>query len=214
MSATATVIPFPVSQPLHAVEDTLAAFFDTFDGDTIGPDQEAEFLADLGAAMAQAVSKRDAVGGFMAHLDAQIAAAEAEIERLASRKERYEAALDRMTEYVIHVIEALGPDSKGKPRKLEGNTVTFSLKKCPPSVIVADDARIPEAYKQAAVRMPAEVWAELLDALDLDMRARIEAEAAAPNYTVNKMAVKKAIAAGMDVPGADVAIGKHTLIRR
>jgi len=79
------------------------------------------------------VEKRDRAGQFMAHLEQQIDFARFEIDRLRQRKAIFERALARVEEYVIATIENLGTDSKGKYRKLEGKTTTFSLRGCPPT---------------------------------------------------------------------------------
>jgi hypothetical protein len=197
---------------LYAVEMELAAYLDT--EAMVPPEQEDQFVAELATAMINAKEKRDRVGQFLAHLDAQVEFADKEIERLRERKEAYARALERMEGYVACIIESLGQDERGKWRKLEGNTVTFSLRACPASVEIKDDAAVPVQYKTAAVRMPAKLWEEMLDALDLELRSQVEDLASTPNYSVSKTAIKKGIDAGEEVPGADLTVGKYSLVRK
>ena len=116
------------AQPLYAIEEYLAVLVDT--AELVPPDQEQEFRDEFQLALTTAVDKRDRVGQFMAHLEQQIAFANFEIDRLRERKATYQRALDRIEDYVTHTIEVLGRDAKGKYRRLEGKTVTFSLAGC------------------------------------------------------------------------------------
>jgi hypothetical protein len=197
------------SKPLYVVEADLAAFLDT--ADMAGPELEAQFEAELQAALTTAVDKRDNVGRFMAHLDAQVEFADAEIERLRQRRAVYQAALDRMESYIVRIIEGLRTDSRGRFQKLEGQTFTFALRACPPSVDIREEMDVPDAYKTAGVRMPVELWAEVLDALELELRGRLEDATGRPNFSTSRLAIKRAIQDGRKVPGADLIVNKHTL---
>jgi hypothetical protein len=126
------------SLPLYEIEETLAVFSET---EGVTPEQEAEFLQGFAAILNSAIEKRDRIGPFMTHLEVQIGLADAEIRRLQERKQSYARALAKSEEYVIRVTQSLGTDGKGKYKKLEGNTVTFSLKRCPPSVSITDEPK-------------------------------------------------------------------------
>lgn len=202
----------PLASTLYAVEEELAVYLDT--AEFVSKEQEAQFLVDLGAAMRAAVEKRDNVGRFMAHLDGQIDHADKEIERLAARRERYAAALVRMEGYVTRILESFGRDGRGRWQRLEGETHTFSLRGCPPSVAVIKESEIPDSFKMAAVRMPAELWAEVLDGLDFELRARVVEAVGNARLTVMLSAIKTAIDARVEVPGADLVFGKNTLVRK
>jgi hypothetical protein len=161
-----------------------------------------------------AVDKRDRVAQFLSHLEAQAAFAKAEIARLQERKAFFERATEKMEGYVIHVIEAIGPDAKGKYPILEGRTVTFSIKDCPPSVEIKDEAAVPADYKAITVTMPALKWEDLLDSLELEQRAGLLDAVGKPKATVSKTAIKAAIGGGSQVSGADLTVGKKTLVRK
>ena len=70
-------------------------------------------------------------------------------------------------------------------KTLEGRTWTLSLRACPSSVKILDESEIPAAYKITKTEV-----------------------------LVDKKAVKAALEADWDVPGADLIFGRHTLVRR
>jgi hypothetical protein len=211
--AVLAVVPSPAvtAGPLYVIEDHLAALIETIE--LVAPEQELEFRAEFQAALTAAVDKRDRVGQFLAHLEQQIDFARFEIDRLRQRKATFERALARLENYVIETIEQLGTDSKGKHRKLEGKTTTFSLRACPPSVEVADETVIPSEYKMLLLKLPAVVWEQLLDGLEIEQRCAVLGQVKSPEVTVDKRSIKAAIDGGADVPGAGLAVGRHSLRR-
>jgi hypothetical protein len=153
------------------------------------------------------------VGQFLAHLEQQIDFARFEINRLRQRKATCERALARLENYVIETIEQLGTDSKGKYRRLEGRTTTFSLRACPTSVEVTDETVIPSEYKMLLLKLPAVAWEQLLDGLEIEQRSAVLGQVRSPEVTVDKRFIKAAIDGGADVPGAGLAVGRHSLRR-
>ena len=212
--AVLAVVPSPAvtAAPLYVIESYLAALVET--AELVSPEQEQEFRAELRSALVNAVEKRDRVGQFLAHLEQQIEFANLEINRLKQRKAAFERALARLESYVIETIENLGTDEKGKYRTLEGRTTTFSLRLCPPSVDVTDEAAIPADFKTLLLKVPAVAWEQLLDGLGIDQRAAIVAKVETPEVRVDKRSVRAAIESGAHVPGADVVFGRHSLRRR
>jgi hypothetical protein len=204
--------PAPLPLTLYALEEQLTILAET--AEVVSEEQEQAFLADFKQAVTATVEKRDRVGQFMAHLEHQAAFAAAEMHRLQERKAFFERALDKIKQYVIFIIESMGPDGKGKFPKLEGKTVTFSIRDCPPSVEIRDEAAIPADYRLLTVTIPAPKWEALLDSLDLDQRAAVLDSVDKSKVSVSKTAVKKAIDGGRLVPGADLVVGKKTLIRK
>ena len=207
------VVPSPAvtAASLYVIEDQLAALIET--AELVSPEQEQGFRAEFQAALTVAVEKRDRVGQFLAHLEQQIGFAKFEIERLRQRKAVCERALARLEEYVIETIENLGTDDKGKYRKLEGKTTTFSLRACPPSVEVTDESAIPADYKTLTLKLLALMWEQLLDGLDIEQRARVLGQVRNPDVSVDKRSIKAALDDGADVPGAGLVIGRHALRR-
>ena len=211
--AILAVVPSPAvtAGSLYRIEDQLAAMVET--ADLVSPEQEQEFRAEFQAALVAAVEKRDRVGQFFAHLEQQIGFARFEIDRLRQRKATCERALARLENYVIETIENLGTDSKGRYRRLEGQTTTFSVRACPPSVEVPDESALPSKYKVLVLRLPAVIWEQLLDRLEIDQRAAVLEQAKSQEVIVDKRSIKAAIDGGSDVPGAGLAGGRHSLRR-
>jgi len=211
--AALAVVPSPAvtAAPLYLIEDQLAALVET--AELVSPEQEEEFRLEFQTALTAAMEKRDRVGQFLAHLEQQIDFARSEIDRLRQRKAAFERALARVEEYVIDTIENLGTDSKGKYRRLEGKTTTFSLRGCPPSVEISDESSIPAEYKTLLLKLPAVTWEQLLDRLEIEKRAEVLGQVRSPEVSVEKRPIKAAIDGGAAVPGAGLAIGKHSLRR-
>jgi hypothetical protein len=208
------VIPAPVSGAgltLYELEEQLAALVETQAGG-IPPELEQQFLTELEATLKSTADKRDRVGQFLNHLEAQKQFADAEIRRLEERRARLAAALERLEAYVIRVIQGLGME-KGKYRKLEGNTITLRIQRCPDSVEVADAAAVPLDYQKAEVTLPAALWEPILDQLDFDFRVQVNAAIRKIELDVSKTAIKAAIDAGAEVPGARLVKDKYTLRR-
>ena len=203
-------LPFPPCEPsenhsvrtgltLYDIEDQLAALVDTLD--VVPAEQEQELVARIGETLLDAVEKRDRMGMFLAHVDTQIAFADAEIKRLQERKQTFLRILERTEAYLVRIIQSLGQDARGRWQKLEGRTVTFSLRKQPPSVELDNEAEVPSAYRKATVKIAMPLWEELLDSLDLDVAGRV-LDAVRVSDEVSKSAVKEALESGTQVPGA------------
>lgn len=208
--ATLTVVP-PQPLSLAAIEEQLAAYDNV--ADLVTPELEAEFQAEFSLALTTAVAKRDRVAAFLAHLEMRAAAADAEIKRLRERKSFLEGTAERIKGYVLNCIEGLGLDAKGKYRKLEGSTVTFSSRACPASVEVLDENLVPVEYKTITVTMGLHTWTELLDSAPIEVYAQVM-ETGRTAVAVSKPAVKAALEAGVEVPGVRIETDRRTLVRK
>jgi len=62
--------------------------------------------------------------------------------------------------------------------------------------------------------MPAVMWEQVLDSLDIDQRAAIMAHVKTSEVRVEKRSIRTAIESGTGVPGAEVVFGRHSLRRR
>jgi hypothetical protein len=62
-------------------------------------------------------------------------------------------------------------------------------------------------------KLPAVTWEQLLDGLEIEQRSAVLGQVKGPEVTVDKRLVKAAIDGGVDVPGASLAIGRHSLRR-
>lgn len=210
--AAIALVP-PAASTLYDIEEHLDALADSVE--LVTPDQEQEFLADFQAALTSAAEKRDRVAHRLARLENQQAFAAAEIKRLQGFKKARESEQTRLEGYVSYCIQALGKDAKDKYRKLEGNTTVMFLRGCAPSVDMKDEAAIPLDYKRAMVHMGAAMWDDILNALDPEFRDVVLAATTNDlSVTVDKVAIKSAIEAGIDVPGAKLITDKTTLGRK
>jgi len=198
---------------LYNIEEHLVALLDTAEM-VEAPEQQEAIFAEIQQALVTAIDKRDRVNQFMVHCESQQAAIDAEIKRLQALKKSFTKAQERMEDYVIRTIQSLGADEKGRYRKLEGKTCVFSVRACPPSVEVRDEAAIPAEYKTLTITVPATAWEELVDNVDLDERSKFLAAVKKTECSVDKRGIKTAIDSGAEVPGADLAIGKYALVRK
>jgi hypothetical protein len=185
--------PPPRSLNLYTLEDGLQTLLDA--AEMVTPEEQAEFAADLEAALAATVQKRDRVGWFMAHLEGQTALAAAEIKRLQARKAFFEAVLERVETSVVRTIYNLEVDAKGRYKTLEGDTVSFSVRRCPATVAITDEAAVPVAYKSVSITLPALTWEALLESLDIESRTKLLDEVRRPDASVSKALLKAAIEA-------------------
>ncbi len=193
---------------LYELEDQLCALIDT--AEMVTPEEQEAFFLQVQETLNAAVEKRDRVGQFLTHLEAQAALADAEIRRLQERKARYQKMFEHMEQYVIRVIQGLGQDAKGKWQKLEGKTITLSIAKCPDSVEIVEDGLIPPEYKTITVTLPLPQWQELLDSLDLEQAGKIEDAVKTAKYAVSKTQIK----AALPVAGAKLVNDKYRLVRK
>ena len=205
------VVP-PARLTLYAIEEQLVAMFDTVD--MVEPEQEQAFLEQFQDALRTAVEKRDRVGQFMAHIEAQIAFADAEVKRLQERKTAYTCGLERLEKYVVMTIKSLPMDGKGKYQKLEGKTTTFQIKKCPVSVEITDPDPIPAKHKTVTLTLPLPLYDELLDSLDLDFAGKIADAVRKAKIDVSKTSVKEDLQAKVEITGAHLVDDKYRLERK
>jgi hypothetical protein len=116
-----------------------------------------------------------------------------------------------MRQYVQSVIELLGVDEKGRYKKLDGKTVTFSLRTNPPSVAVTNEDAVPDIYKTITVTLPLEVWRSIVK-LGGEFEPDLNWATDKGKVNTSKIGIREAIDTGLEVPGADLNIGGHTLV--
>ena len=152
-----------------------------------------------------------------------------EITRLQKRRDFFTRTVERLEGYVELILRNLGKDAKGKWLKLEGNTSSFTPKNLPPSTAIADEAAVPAAYKTVTVTLPARLWEQMIDSLEMELANRVLDEVKKPNSAVVKALVKDAIEQRVpnwkellknqpsvftpEVPGAAIAAGGTRLVR-
>ena len=62
-------------------------------------------------------------------------------------------------------------------------------------------------------KIPAVTWERLLDGLEIEQRSAVLEQVSRPEVSVDKRSIKAAIDGGVDVPGASLAVGRHSLRR-
>lgn len=217
---------------MYELEDNLVAIFNSIDM-VDGEEERKEAEQMLLQAYLQAVDKRDRVGHFLAHLESQQQAIDTEIERLTELKAKSKRAQERTEQYIVQTIQAIGPDDRGKYRKLDGNTTSFSIAKKPDTVEVSDQDRLPHDLTRVKVTVNGADWDDFVDELDIDLRTaflskvtmtvepakteigkRIKAALGAAEKTPEVERDAAVEAAAKAVPGAAMKAGGFRLVRK
>jgi len=184
------------SLSLYHIEADLVAFVDS---EALVPEEQlAEFQAAFLAKTREAVAKRTACIRALSHIEAQIAGARAEENRIAAWRGSLESGLARFKDYLVRCIELSGQ------KKVEADNGSLAIQANPESVEITDLDAVPDEFKTVTVKMPAAVYRNLLnyEILLKDYDA---------TWTASKTAIKEALKQGRDVPGADTRFGKWSL---
>jgi hypothetical protein len=131
--------------------------------------------------------------------------AKSEVKRLQARQKHFEATVERVSTMVIRVLDFFGVE------KLEGRTHTLSKRKCPPSVRIDDDVRVPSEFKRVTVTLRLANWSSLLAAAPEQLREEIEAGILRREETIDLKALKDALNLEQEVPGANLAVNQYAL---
>lgn len=188
---------------LYRLEDDLQALLNSID---MAPeDQRLECLDAITEADALAKAKRDNVARYLRTLAAMDEAGHREMEWLSGRQAVLRNHIERVKAYVARLVETFAPPSDKSPR-LEGNAFTLALAKNPDSVVVLQESAIPDQFVTVTVSMPAIVWRAIEKEIAHGLLARMKT-----SRSVSKSAIKKALDAGEEVPGADRKFGAYRL---
>ena len=162
--------------------------------------------------MQRVIDKRDKVAAFIHHLESQARFAAEEAKRLTERRQLFDRAAERMRAYVKWAIESLGQDEQGKWRKLEGRTVTFSLRKLPDILQVDNEAAVPAEFKTLVITIPAAAWERHLEACGA--RDGFLAAVTHTEVKLDRRALLAKLKTGTEVNGADIRLGDYGLAIR
>lgn len=187
---------------LYDAEHELLALWDS-EGETASSEEEAERQAQLAETLTYSVEKREKFALFLLWLDQQQDIAKREIERLRMRSQRMENLSTQLRRYAINTILSLGTDHGGKWRKLFGHTTTMFLRALPVSVEIRDEAAVPHEFKKITIQLPATVWVNAVADAPVLVGYDIKA------VDIDKEAVRRALQAGREVPGADLRMKGH-----
>jgi len=186
---------------LFQIEESLMLLAESAEEE--GPTPEIETA--LTAYLEGAVEKRDRVAEFIHFCEAMAELAKAEVKRLQARQKHFEATAERVSGMVLRVLDWL------RVKKLEGRTNTLKKRKCPPSVNVIDEQKIPAEYKRVTVTLPLPQWQELLAGTSEDSRNTVLSGLRKQEISLDLEAIKQALNLEKVVEGADLAINRFKL---
>ena len=186
---------------LFQIEESLALLAESAEADGLTPEIEEA----LAAYLKGAVEKRDRVAEFIRFCEAMAELAKTEVKRLQARQKHFEAAAERVSSMVLRFLEWLGAE------KLEGRTNTLKKRKCPPSVNVIDEQKIPAEYKRVTVTLPLPQWQQLLDGIPEGARNTVLAGVRKQEISLDLEAIKQALSLEKAIEGADLALDRFKL---
>jgi hypothetical protein len=186
---------------LFQIEESLMLLAESAEEEGLTPEIETALTAYLEGA----VEKRDRVAEFIHFCEAMAELAKAEVKRLQARQKHFEATAERVSGMVLRVLDWLGL------KKLEGRTNTLKKRKCPPSVNVFDEQKIPAEYKRVTVTLPLPQWQELLAGTSEDSRNSVLSGLRKQEISLDLEAIKQALNLEKAVEGADLAINRFKL---
>jgi len=186
---------------LFQIEESIALLAESAEEEGLTPQLERALATYLEGAL----EKRDRVAEFIRYCEWMAEVAKAEVKRLQARQKHFEATGERVSAMVLRVLDFFGV------KKLEGRTHTLSKRKCPPSVRIDDDARVPSEFKRVTVTLRLDHWNCLLAGVSDDVRREIEAAILKRDETIELKAVKEALNLEREVPGANLAVNQYTL---
>jgi hypothetical protein len=186
---------------LFQIEESIELLAEAAEEEGLTPDIEQALTTYLQGAL----EKRDRVAEFIQYCEWMAELAKAEIKRLQGRQKHFEGTADRVSAMVLRVLDFLGT------KKLEGRTHTLSKRKCPPSVQIDDEPRVPSEFKRVTVTLRLDEWNCLLAAAGDDLRQTVETAILKQEQAIDLKAVKEALNLERDVAGADLVVNRFTL---
>jgi hypothetical protein len=159
----------------------------------------------LTAYLEGAVEKRDRVAEFIHFCEAMAGLAKAEVKRLQARQKHFEATAERVSGMVLRVLDWL------RVKKLEGRTNTLKKRKCPPSVNVIDEQKIPAEYKRVTITLPLPQWRRLIEGAREELRNTVLSSVRKQEITLDIEGIKQALNLEKTVEGADLSLNRFKL---
>src|SRR6266436_9111474 len=168
---------------LFQIEESLVLLAESAEEEGLTPEIERALTVYL----VGAAEKRDRVADFIHFCEGMAELAKAEGKRLQARQKHFEATAERVSDMVLRVLDYLGV------KKLEGRTNTLKKRKCPPSVRVIDEAKVPAEFKRVTVTLPLPQWQELLAGTSEDSRNSLLSVLRKQEITLDLEAIKQAL---------------------
>ncbi len=186
---------------LFQIEESLVLLAESAEEEGITPEIEQALTVYLEGA----AEKRDRVADFIHFCEGMAELAKAEGKRLQARQKHFEATAERVSAMVLGVLDYLGV------KKLEGRTNTLKKRKCPPSVKIIDEAKVPAEFKHITVTLPLPQWQELLAGTREEFRQTVVSGIRKQEISVELEAIKQALNLEKIVEGADLVINRFKL---
>ena len=186
---------------LFQIEESLALLAESAEEEGLTPEIEQALTVYLEGA----AEKRDRVADFIHFCEGMAELAKTEGKRLQARQKHFEATAERVSAVVLRVLDYLGV------KKLEGRTNTLKKRKCPPSVKIIDEARVPAEFKHITVTLPLSQWQELLAGTDEEFRKAVLSGVRKQEISVELEAIKQALNLEATIEGADLVINRFKL---
>ncbi|HLJ13893.1 MAG TPA: siphovirus Gp157 family protein [Bryobacteraceae bacterium] len=155
--------------------------------------------------MEGAVEKRDRVAEFILFCEGMAGLAKSEVKRLQARQKHFEATGERVSAMVLRVLDFLGVT------RLEGKTHTLKKRKCPASVKIIEEEKIPAAYKRITLTLPLPDWQALVGCIAEDLQKVLVASIRRQEISLDLEAIKQALNMEEKIDGADLVVNKFTL---
>jgi Siphovirus Gp157 len=186
---------------LFRVEQALILLAESAEEDGLTPELEQALMR----YMEGAVEKRDRVAEFILFCEGMADLAECELKRLQARQKHFEATAERVSTMVLRVLDFLGVT------KLEGRTHTLKKRKCPASVKIIEEEKIPSAYKRITITLPMPEWQKLMGAMPEQLQTTVLASIRKEEINLDLEAIKQALNREKKIDGADLTVNKFTL---
>ena len=186
---------------LFQIEESLVLLAESAEEEGLTPELEQALTVSLEGA----AEKRDRVADFIHFCEGMAELAKAEVKRLQARQKHFEATVERVSAMVLRVLDYLGV------KKLEGRTNTLKKRKCPPSVKIIDEAKVPAEFKHITVTLPLPQWQELLAGAGVEFRKAVVSGIRKQEIAVELEAIKQALNLEKTVEGADLVINRFKL---
>jgi len=186
---------------LFQIEESLVLLAESAEEKGLTPEIEQALTVYLEGA----AEKRDRVADFIHFCEGMAQLAKAEGKRLQTRQKHFEATAERVSAMVLRVLDYLGV------KKLEGRTNTLKKRKCPPSVKIIDEAKVPAEFKHITVTLPLPQWQDLLARCGEELRTAVVSGIRAQETSVELDAIKLALNLERTVEGADLIINRFKL---
>src|SRR5712691_13198389 len=186
---------------LFQIEESIALLAESAEEEGLTPEIEQALATYLDGAL----EKRDRVAEFIRYCEWMAEIAKAEVKRLQARQKHFEATAERVSTMVLRVLDFFGV------KKLEGRTHGMSKRKCPPSVKIIDDAKVPAEFKHITVTLPLPQWQELLARSEEEFRKAVLSGIRKQETCVELEAIKQALNLEKTVEGADLVINRFKL---